>query len=1394
MSFRLAAFRTVLLASAASMPLVAGAQTAGSPSTQSGTADVIRVLLDQSAYWRTKSENKLADEALARVLALDPGNVDALAQQAQAAADRGDQKVARDTLAKLQAARPDDPRIASIQQSLKIGPIDQTALADARRLAQEGKPQQALDAYRRVFKGDAPPPSLATEFYETLGATEGNWQAARDGLAAHLRADPQDLTAQLAYAEILTYRDETRDEGLQRLSFLTREAQVSQQADRAWRQTLSWLPATQASVAKYDEYLAHNPNDTEVQHWRAIAVADTGTLRSIGFDDLQNNRIAQADADFSKALTIDANDSDTMIGLALVRFKQNRQADGRELIRKAIEIDPSKATQYQSMLDTSAATRTGATGGNTGGNYGRNGGGVDYGAQAARKIRGEYARVAALTQRGEYAQAEALLRQLMGRRPNAGNYLQLGDIQARAGQLADAESSFRTVLRSQPRNVAALGGLAGVLSREGKTTDADQVYAQAQSYGGGNALGQNRAQQLRQQAQTVSDPVARTGLFRAAVAADPSNPWLRLELARALLAQDREAEARSVMAGVTDVPRPTVDQLKAGIYFADSDHENQLAATLVARLPANARTPDLQEVGVRAEIAQDVQDAKSQPTAAAKEQRMVALAAKPDPTGGRAAQFADELTKAGDKRGAREVIRAALSASRSPTAQQRIAYAGALIGAGYPRDAKVVTAGLSSAQLNPLQRDNLTTVQDNAAVAAADSLNASGQTADALNELTPRLQRDPTNPALNMALARVYQTQKQPGTAVAITQELLKRNPGDISVQVAAVSAALAAGETDRAATLARQLTTEFPQEPQGWFAAAQVARTRGDNGTALSDLRKARDLRMKQLSDGSSDASDVMVPGWVPGQRYALNLPPSVLNDASPLPIPQPQADSEPVTREYERYAQTTGAAPYTSGTGQIYLPPDSGATPLSAPPGINTRAIPVAQQDAPAQAVPAQTTPNIGILSTIPAASPNRTTTSPTIDEPNAGSITGGQLNAAPRAPADPLTADIDRSIQQVSETIAPQIAGSLSVRGRSGSQGLSELFDVEAPLEASFSPNGYGRLKVQVTPVYLYSGQPSAGNRELFGTNPLIAAATPIGSTVFTPKLRTTTAAGSAIDVSYAYDIVTADIGSSPIGFEQKQLVGGIQFLPRLTNNLFLRLTADRRVVTDSILSYAGQTDSRTGERWGGVTKNRIYANLEGSVGNTYYYAGVGAAAFLGEQVASNSDIEAGAGFSTPVWTTPTQEVRLGANLVYFGFHRNEGNFTVGNGGYFSPQQFFAFLVPATYKQQLTPDITYTVGGSVGVQTFRAKSSLVFPTDPGLQSQLNQEIAATGNFNQRFAGFSGTGVAGGANAEIDYRVNDNLHVGAKAGFDRSGNFTEGTGLVYARYTFNNPQLINQ
>ena len=349
--------------------------------------------------------------------------------------------------------------------------------------------------------------------------------------------------------------------------------------------------------------------------------------------------------------------------------------------------------------------------------------------------------------------------------------------------------------------------------------------------------------------------------------------------------------------------------------------------------------------------------------------------------------------------------------------------------------------------------------------------------------------------------------------------------------------------------------------------------------------------MRAKQLeASGSSDAADVLVPDWLPGRQYAANLSPNVASDVSPVPV----ADaSEPVTRDYERYAQYLPPTPLDPDQPALAGQPNgrlgglpsqaSAATGLLAPaPGQATSAPGAATLSGAAdpfqiaQGASLQGATANGADQTS-LANPFRSNPAPTGDEPSPPGLRGLNQGAAPvqLRPVDPLMADIDKNIDLIAPEVAPQVQGTLSLRGRTGNQGLAELFDLEAPLEASFSPNGYGRLKVTVTPVYLSAGKPSATDTGVFGSNPLQFAQTGANAAV-----RNQTAAGSALDVSYAYGPVTGDVGTTPLGFLRQNVVGGIQFAPKLTNNLQLRIVGERRAVTDSLLSYAGTKDPATG----------------------------------------------------------------------------------------------------------------------------------------------------------------------------------------------------------------------
>ena len=1384
---RAAALHALLLATSTIVPVAAFAQPAPSPSAQPGTADAIRVLLDQATYWLGQSQEDKASVAISRVLVLDPNNADALAMQAQAAADAGDEAVAAAALAKLRAARPDDPRIATIQQAVKAGPIDAALIAQARALAKADKPDEAIAVYRQAFKGNAPSPALALEYYQTMIGSKQDWSVPRAGLANMIRANPENLKAQLAYAELLTYHGDTRDEGIERLARLAQNPTIGAQATKDLRQSLLWLDIGPDSLPQYDIYLAKHPDDKEIATLAEAARTNTGEFKTAGYYYLARDKLAEADEQFSDALRRVPNDPNAMIGLALTRWREKRIAEAQDLFKQAVAIDPGKQADYQKFIEQSTAAGSQNGTGFGGGTYRfRQAGNVDYGRAARRRIQAQYAHVTALAKAGEFDQASALLRKLGGRHPNAATLTYLADLQARGGHLAEAESQYRAVLARSPRNVLALGGLAGVLAREGKQAESDALYAQAAQLPGGAAVGVGRAESLRLEAEQMSDPAAKAAVLRTAVNADPGNPWTRLDLARALRAGDDDAGARAVMEPLLTAAHPTPTMLQAAIYYAIEVKDNADVVRLVDRLPPKDQTAPMLNYRAIAQVSKDLDDAKALGSEPAERDRLLSLAVQPDPTGLRVSRFATELTAAGDKPAAREAIRLALAA-RPATAEQRIAYAGALLGAGYALDAARVSQ--SVAPTTGLMTQRLAAVRDSIAVVRSDRLNAAGRPDEAYNELEPRLAATPDSADLNLALARLYATNQQPAKAEQITEGLLSQNPSNLAVRSSAVYAKLAGGETGAAETLARETTEQFPDEPQAWIDLANVERARGRAGNALRDLQTAKSLREKQLAGQQSAAEQnpgapktaAVEPLRRRYARYALYIPPNLANDASPemlpepvsrqyaqydpnhaqLPIEGPPASNSPlVSTSFAPFAAVSPARATAAPAGSAFMPAASAAGPAPAP--VQT-----------AQLTPFLTAPESG-NPFHPGSSPL-----PTIDEqgpPNSST----SLAPAPEASGDAMTAQILQSIRQVSQEVAPRLDASVEVFGRTGTQGISELIELAAPLEASYSPSGYGRLKVVVTPTYLFSGKPANGFEfGQYGTNPLAS-----GSAV-TP--RNQTAFGTALDVGYAYDIATADIGSSPLGFRETNVVGGIELAPKLTQNITLHVLAERRAVTDSLLSFGGLRDGRTGETWGGVTRNRGHIQVEGPIGLANYFVGAGGGYMDGHNVASNTEIDAIAGVTYPVWQTPTQVVRVGTQVVYFGYGKNLDGFSLGQGGYFSPQDYAALLFPVSYRDQVTPDLMFGVGGSVGYQTYRSASSNVFPNNAALQSQLASLAATTGG-NTTVSGSHGSGLAGGVNGEIDYRVRENLHIGARAGFDHSGSFSEGTGLIYARYVFDN------
>ena len=973
--------------------------------------------LDQANYWRAQNRLQDAESALERLLLLEPDNAEALVSLTQLQAERGDRAAAQASLTRLRAAHPGDPRIAAVDQSIRQGSIDPAGLAEARRLAQDGRNAEAVARYQRLFRGGEPPTGLAVEYYDTLSGTESGGDAARAGLGRVLGANPNNLRAQIAYAQLLTNQEQTRAEGIQRLASLAQIPEVAAAAGKAWRQALEWLPISAPSIPAYQGWMAGHPNDggisTRLEQARNPAhtpADEAAAIRSTGFAALNGGRIKDAEVAFQAALEKNPQDPDALGGLGLVRLRQGNVAEARSLLSRAIAADPEHKSRWEQAL-------------------------------AGASVGEDYAAARAAIQRGDLGAAERQLRAIIARGGDVGGaQAMLADVLGRRGDLAGAEAQYRAVLARQPKNADALVGLAQVLGKQGRSTEAEALLEQAQSAGDSRVVGRIRTDALRQQAAATKDPIAKEALLRAAAAADPTDPWPRLELARALLAAGRKLEARQVMMEVTSGAHPSNDALRAGALFAAEDGRPNDAAALVGRLPAAARTPDMRAVLAQGQLQSDIRNAVSlgaiSPTAA--REKLLTLAAQPDPDGTRGVAIARIFLQMGNPAGAREALATAQAATRTPTSAQRIAYAGILLQAGDERGAQILirtldaTTGLSAQQTTDLNR-----LRAGTAIREADALNTEGRQADAYDVLAPALSRDPADPGLNMALGRLYARDDKPRKALAINQALLERDPANLDARRAALDAAIQAQDWTRAASLVSDSLRATPDDPRAWMMSATLNRARGNTRRALQDLQRAQVLRRQEIGfEQSAPAADR-------------------------VRIYQATAQDEPLGR-------------------------------ISGNPFRRAEAPPSARVDS--------------------------------------------SLSMTAPAPSDPMTQDIDRQIVLAQEDLAPKMTISPTFRMRTGTTGLDQLNEASVPMALLVRPFARGQLSVVATPTFLSAGQLPATtqSQQLFGTGPLVNPPVPAASQH---------AQGVGLSIGYEMDWLKADVGSSPIGFQQQNVLGGV-----------------------------------------------------------------------------------------------------------------------------------------------------------------------------------------------------------------------------------------------------------
>lgn len=550
-----------------------GALGAAGPAAAQG--DARTALAEQGVYWQSLGRLELAEASWRKLLSADPRSADAMYGMSQVELARGNIDAARGWIARLRAAHPGDPRAIQFEARSPQSGAQATDLQLARSAARSGRTAEAVQMYRTIFNNRAPPEPLALEFYQLLGASAGGWDEGRRGLEQLVRDKPDHLDYKLALAQLQTYREPTRREGIRSLVDLSKQAATAAAARASWRQALLWLDARAADAALYRDYLATQSDPAVAQRLRDLTdarpqVAEPGAADPLrpGFAALERGELSTAERRFREALRLRPGNPDALGGLGLVRLRQERFAQAQDLLQRASKAG---ARKWASALRSATYWN------------------LFHQADAARG-------------RNDPSAARSLLERAvqLDPRESAGRTA-LADLQLEAGDLGAAEEGYARVLEMKPGDTQALRGLITTYARQGRVNDALVLSRRLGPREAGQLaiLQSIRVDQARAQARRQSE----TGLLadaqrtlEEALVADPGSAWIRHDLALLYRRQGLEARARQVMESVPASQRDTADDLHTRALLAADAGDPAAALQYLERLPASSRTPEIAQL------------------------------------------------------------------------------------------------------------------------------------------------------------------------------------------------------------------------------------------------------------------------------------------------------------------------------------------------------------------------------------------------------------------------------------------------------------------------------------------------------------------------------------------------------------------------------------------------------------------------------------------------------------------------------------------------------------------------------------------------------------------------------------------------------------------------------
>lgn len=1288
----------------------------------------LKALFDQANYWHEKSHDDLAMESLRKVLMVDANNTQAMYLMALWAQQNGDLQVSSQWRTRLAQVSPNDPGLQALDNAKQLTQVPQGQLSLARQQARSGNVPAALATWRSMFNGDTPPPSLAPEYYQTMAGDKALYPQAVAQLKNFVMHNPQDTSARIALGKILTWREETRRDGILLLEPM---ASGSKEADDGLRQALLWLGPQAGDERFYDTWLQRHPQDSDVQNYYRKNVG--GAAKGAGYTALNSGDNSAAKSKFEQVLQTNPNDADALAGMGYIAQRSGDYKAAAQYLNRAASQGGDASEERKNQAADAAF-------------YGQL-------AQAQQALK-----------EGNISQALALsspLAQESGERGTAGKLFRAAVLRQNK-DFAQAEQTLRGILNDQPQNAPARENLYYVLRDQNKTEEAQAMLrtlpASLQEKLQPRVVAGAPGDPIRRQAQQLvqaGNTDQAISVLRQGVARVPDDPWLRLDLARLLQKSGQEGEAATVMIPAGRDGANSNSLYAAALYASESGAWQQ-ANSLLARIPPSSRNSQMRDLAESVNYNLQMATAErylAQGNMTAAANTLKALASQPPKSPVDAGKLARMLARSGDITTAVSLVRNSIKDGVQGNAGDYADQIAVLNQAGLTQEAQTLMSNPElQARSTPSQ---LAGIRNGYVINEADKLREEGNYAAAYDKLIRALQSDPQNTDLMFAMGRLYQTGKMNKEAGVLYDYLMTRDTEDQAARVGAIDVALSENNVQKATTLASGLRSD--SSPERMLLLARLEEAKGNHQQAMTYLRSARGKLVGLES--SNSATTPTIGGVLLADNPFTTTSKTTPQSSSPqalygtiLPWQVAQVAHEPGT---SLPGTTRTDLPVETAQSRTLRQVDNMMQELDEKKGMWLQGeVDIRGRDGES-----------GTSKLTEAKTPLTWSSSPfgesrfeftaTPISLSSGTASG---DAWRRYGTNPLA----NAVSNISSTVINAYEGET---GTTSPVTLSELNAALTP----FKTSGLEQLAALYNSGTLRSLSQSQYMHNL--------------DDAIHDSTDSQNGNGVELNMALSGDSYRVDIGSTPLGQNMSTLVGGVKWSPKLSNYLTLILTGERRAVTDSLLSYVGLKDKYSGERWGQVTKNGGSVQLSYDDGDAGFFVGGGGYSYIGDNVASNTSANADAGVYLRPWHDDFRQLQTGLSVSWMNFSKNLSYFTYGQGGYFSPQNYVSVSLPVDFSQKID-NWKLSLGGSVGYQSYTQDKSNYFPNDPEAQSML-QQLADMGFTKEaQYGSKSQNGIGYTFRAGIDYNLNKNMTVGGRVGYDTFGDYNESTAGIWFRY----------